>query len=206
MINAQYIGQIIKKVLQTLAIYAIIISLVTAEAVMSGFFPLFLLNKKFLEEYGNRCCMSKIVEIVTEFVRPIVEQNGCELWDVEYVSEGGQWYLRVYIDKSDGVSIDDCERISRAIDPILDEKDPITNSYTFEVSSAGLERTLKQPAHFQRFLGENVEVKLYKPVDGSKLYTGILSAYDNGSVTLDRNGESVTFSKEQIANVRLRLA
>ncbi|MGI5984323.1 MAG: ribosome maturation factor RimP [Clostridiales bacterium] len=150
--------------------------------------------------------MSKIVEIVTEFVRPIVEQNGCELWDVEYVSEGGQWYLRVYIDKSDGVSIDDCERISRAIDPILDEKDPITNSYTFEVSSAGLERTLKQPAHFQRFLGENVEVKLYKPVDGSKLYTGILSAYDNGSVTLDRNGESVTFSKEQIANVRLRLA
>ena len=149
--------------------------------------------------------MNKIVEIVTEIARPIVEQNGCELWDVEYVSEGGQWYLRIYIDKADGVSIDDCERVSRAVDPILDEKDPITSSYIFEVSSAGLEITLKQPMHFQRCLGENVEVKLYKPLDGSKLYTGILSGYENGNVTIDSNGKSVTFAKEQVANVRLRL-
>lgn len=149
--------------------------------------------------------MNKIVEIVTEIARPIVEQNGCELWDVEYVSEGGQWYLRIYIDKTDGVSIDDCERVSRAVDPILDEKDPITSSYIFEVSSAGLERTLKQPMHFQRCLGENVEVKLYKPLEGSKLYTGTLSSYDNGNITINSNGNMVTFTKEQVANVRLRL-
>ena len=150
--------------------------------------------------------MNKIVGIVTELARPIVEQAGCELWDVEYVSEGGQWYLRVYIDKEDGISINDCETVSRALDPILDEKDLIATSYTFEVSSAGLERTLKLPAHFQRFLGENVEVKLYKQLDGSKLYAGILSAYENGSVTIDYGGKPMTFTKEQIASVRLRLA
>ena len=150
--------------------------------------------------------MSKIVGIVTELARPIVEQIGCELWDVEYVSEGGQWYLRIYIDKEGGISIDDCEKVSRAMDPILDEKDPIASSYIFEVSSAGLERTLKQPAHFQRFLGENVEVKLYKPLEGAKLYSGTLAAYENGGVTLDIGGKPMTFTKEQIASVRLRLA
>ena len=150
--------------------------------------------------------MNKIVSIVTELARPIVEQLGCELWDVEYVSEGGQWYLRIYIDKECGISIEDCENVSRAMDPILDEKDPITSSYIFEVSSAGLERTLKLPAHFQRFLGETVEVKLYKPLDGAKLYSGKLSAYENGGVTLDIGGKQMTFTKEQIASVRLRLA
>ena len=150
--------------------------------------------------------MNKIVGIVTELARPIVEQLGCELWDVEYVSEGGQWYLRIYIDKECGISIEDCENVSRAMDPILDEKDPITSSYIFEVSSAGLERTLKLPAHFQRFLGENVEVKLYKPLDGAKLYSGTLSAYENGGVTIEIGGKPMVFTKEQIANVRLRLA
>jgi len=150
--------------------------------------------------------MNKIVGIVTELARPIVEQIGCELWDVEYVSEGGQWYLRIYIDKEGGISIDDCETVSRAVDPILDEKDFIATSYIFEVSSAGLERTLKLPAHFQRFLGENVEVKLYKPLEGAKLYSGILSAYENGAVTLDFGGKQIIFTKEQIASVRLRLA
>ena len=150
--------------------------------------------------------MNKIVSIVTELARPIVEQLGCELWDVEYVSEGGQWYLRIYIDKEGGISIDDCENVSRAMDPILDEKDPISTSYIFEVSSAGLERTLKLPAHFQRFLGENVEVKLYKPLDGAKLYSGTLSAYENGGVTIEIGGKPMTFTKEQIARVRRRLA
>jgi len=150
--------------------------------------------------------MNKIVEIVTGFAKPIVEQCGCELWEVEYVSEGGQWYLRIYIDKADGVSIDDCENVSRAVDPILDEIDPITSSYIFEVSSAGLERTLKLPEHFQRFLGENIEVKLYKPLDGSKLYVGTLTAYENGNISLNFGGKPITFTKEQVANVRLRLA
>jgi ribosome maturation factor RimP len=149
--------------------------------------------------------MSKVVDAVTAFARPIVERNGCELWDIEYVSEGGQWYLRIYIDKKDGVSIDDCEKISREIDPILDEKDPVPASYIFEVSSAGLERPLRHPAHFQRFIGENVEVGLYKPLDGSKRYIGALAAYDGGNVTLDCDGNIRRFTKEQIAGVRLRL-
>ena len=149
--------------------------------------------------------MSKIIDLVTELARPIVEQAGCELWDVEYASEGGQWYLRVYIDKEDGVSINDCENVSRALDPILDEKDPVPTSYIFEVSSAGLERQLKLPAHFQRFLGENVEVKLYKPFEGAKLYKGELSAYENGNVTLICGGSAITFTKAQIAGVHISL-
>lgn len=149
--------------------------------------------------------MSKIADIVTEIARPVVEANGCELWDVEYVSEGGQWYLRIYIDKAEGVSINDCEAVSRAIDPILDEKDPIATSYIFEVSSAGLERTLKTPEHFKRFLGENVEVKLYKPTDGSKVFVGTLKKYENGSVTIEQNGNEICFTKEQIAVVHIKL-
>lgn len=149
--------------------------------------------------------MSKIVDLITDIAKPIVEANGCELWDVEYVSEGGQWHLRIYIDKQDGISIDDCEAVSRAIDPILDEKDPIVNSYVFEVSSAGLERSLKKPEHFSRFIGKNVEIKLYKPLNGSKKYLGILQDYENGDVTINFEGENITFEKKIIANVRLRL-
>ena len=149
--------------------------------------------------------MSKIVDQVAVFVRPIVEDNGLTLWDVEYVSEGGQWYLRIYIDKEGGVSIDDCEKVSRAVDPILDEKDPIPTSYIFEVSSAGLERPLKQPEHFMQFIGSNVEVRLYKPIAGAKQHLGILSAYENGAVTLDCGEKTLTFSKEEIAGVRLRM-
>lgn len=150
--------------------------------------------------------MNKIVALVTKIAAPIVKAQGCELWDVEYVSEGGQWFLRIYIDKDGGVSIDDCEAVSRAVDPILDEKDPIEGSYTFEVSSAGLERSLTKPEHFHRFLGETVEVKLYKPQNGAKAFSGRLEAYgEDGSVTISQNGENITFPKNQTANVRLRL-
>lgn len=149
--------------------------------------------------------MSKIVDKIVAFVRPIVEENGLALWDVEYVSEGGQWYLRIYIDKEGGVSIEDCEKISRAVDPILDEKDPIPTSYIFEVSSAGLERALKRPEHFMQFIGSDVEVRLYKPIEGAKQYTGILNAYENGAVTLDCGEKTMTFAKEEVAGVRLRL-
>ena len=149
--------------------------------------------------------MSKIIDLVTELALPIVEGFGCELWDVEYISEGGQWYLRIYIDKDEGVSIDDCENVSRALDPILDEKDPIPTNYIFEVSSAGLTRQLKLPAHFQKFLGETVEVKLYKPLEGTKLYKGVLASYDKGNVTLECGGKTIDFTKEQIAGVHISL-
>ncbi len=149
--------------------------------------------------------MSKISDVVTKIAQPIVAENGCELWDVEYVREAGQWYLRVYIDKPEGICIDDCEKISRALDPVLDEKDPIVDSYIFEVSSAGLERSLKKPEHFARFIGETVEVKLYTQYEGSKLYSGALKSFEKGAVTIAQGDGEITFAKEQIAVVHVNL-
>jgi len=150
--------------------------------------------------------MSKITDAVTRLAKPVAEAHGCELWDVEYVKEAGIWFLRVYIDREDGVSIEDCEAVSRALDPILDEHDPIPGSYTFEVSSAGAERPLKRPSDFERFMGHLVEVKLYRAVNGRKEYVGTLAAYDNGAVELDISGNTVRFEKSDVAGVRLRIA
>lgn len=149
--------------------------------------------------------MSKISQAVAELAEPIVKEAGCTLWDVEYVKEAGQWYLRVYIDREDGVSIENCETVSRALDPILDEKDPIPDSYIFEVSSAGLERSLKKPEHFARFMGETVEVKLYKAIDGAKSFSGTLAGYEDGAVTIEQGDNKLTFEKSQIANVHISL-
>lgn len=147
----------------------------------------------------------KITQTVAALAKPIVEARGCSLWDVEYVREGADWFLRLYLDKEGGVDIDDCERISRAIDPILDEKDPIPESYHFEVCSAGLERALKRPEDFARFLGSPVTVKLYRPVNGLKEIPAVLRGYEDGRVTVDTGKETVTFEKSQVALVRLRV-
>lgn len=149
--------------------------------------------------------MNKVTELVRELAEPIVDKAGCELWDVEYVREAGQWYLRVYIDKEGGVSIDDCEAVSRALDPVLDERDPIPESYIFEVSSAGAERRLYRPSDFERFMGEPVTVKLYRARGGSKEYVGTLAGFEDGAVTLLVNGESLRFEKAEVASVHLRV-
>ena len=150
--------------------------------------------------------MSKISDKVFELARPVVEDEGCSLWDVEYVREAGTWYLRVYVDKEGGVSIDDCERISRRLDPVLDEADPIPESYVFEVGSAGADRELKRPRDYELFMGSQVDVKLYKTLDGSKLYVGELCGYDNGSVTITFAGKELVFKPEQVAQVRLHVS
>lgn len=147
--------------------------------------------------------MSKITDTVLALAQPVVEAEGCEIWDVEYVKEAGAWYLRVYIDKAGGVSIDDCEAVSRALDPVLDEADPIPTSYIFEVSSAGVERELKRPRDFEKFLGSQVEVRHYQPVDGAKAHTGTLRGYADGAVTIEINGAEKTYQKAQVAQVRL---
>ena len=147
--------------------------------------------------------MSKITDLTAQLARPVVEANGCSLWDVEYVKEAGSWYLRVYIDKETGVSIDDCEAVSRVLSDLLDEADPIEGSYVLEVSSAGADRPLKKPAHFQQFLGAEVDVRLYRPLDGRKEYTGVLKGYDGGDVTIETAGEARTFVKKDVAQVRL---
>ena len=147
--------------------------------------------------------MSKITDKVSAIAKPIVEEEGCSLWDVEYVREAGNWYLRIYIDKVGGVDIDDCERISRRLDPVLDEADPIPDSYVFEVGSAGIERELKRPGNFEAFLGSDVEVRLYQPVNGQKSFVGTLLSYDNGTTTIEIGGKTLSFNKTQTAQVRL---
>ena len=145
----------------------------------------------------------KITDQVWAFAEPVVQAHGCSLWDVEYVKEGGDWFLRLYIDKEGGVDINDCEAISRAVDPILDEKDPIPDSYSFEVCSAGLERVLKRPGDFEQFMGSSVLVKLYKPVDGKKEVVGTLTGYEDGAVTITVGDTPVRFEKNEVALVRL---
>ena len=147
----------------------------------------------------------KVTERVTQFAQPIVEANGCSLWDVEYVREGSERYLRLYIDKEGGVDIDDCEKVHRAVDPVLDQEDPIAESYHFEVCSAGLERTLKRPGDFAQFMDSPILVKLYRPRNGLKEIPGILRGYEEGRVTVEAGKETITFEKSEVALVRLRV-
>ena len=147
--------------------------------------------------------MAKVTDAVAALALPVVEAAGCSLWDVEYVKEAGTWFLRVYIDKEGGVSIDDCEAVSRPLSDLLDRADPIEGSYTFEVSSAGADRALKKPEHFARFQGAEVEVKLYRPKEGRKEYVGLLRDYQDGAVTLETAGQEAVFTKQEVALVRL---
>ena len=147
----------------------------------------------------------KVTELVAQFAKPIVEAHGCELWDVEYVREGSEYFLRLYLDKEGGVDINDCEAISRAVEPILDEMAPIEGSYHFEVCSAGLERALKRPSDFERFMGSPITVKLYRPRNGLKEIPCVLTGYEDGKVTVEAGKETITFERSEVALVRLRV-
>lgn len=136
---------------------------------------------------------------------PIAEANAVEIYDVEYVKEGSDWYLRAYIDKPEGVDINDCERVSRALSEALDQEDFISDAYILEVSSPGLGRALKKEKHFLKSLGMEVEVKLYKPQDGTKEYAGILKAYDEKVITIETENKEIGFAKADVALVRLAL-
>ena len=151
--------------------------------------------------------MAKVTELVRALAQPIAAENGCSIWDVEYVREAGTWFLRVYLDKEGGVNIDDCEAVSRPLSDALDEADPIEGSYTLEVGSAGAERALKRPSDFQQFLGSPVLVKLYRNLDGRKEFAGTLSAYDaeSGDVSITMGTQELTFAKKDVALVRLRV-
>ena len=147
--------------------------------------------------------LKKITELVAELAAPAAEEAGCSLWDVEYVREGGTWYLRIYIDKPGGVDILDCETVSRAVEPLLDEADPIQGSYTFEVSSAGCDRVLRTAEHFAACMGQEAEIKLYRPRNGRKEFVGILQAYDDGNITIIQGEAPITFEKKEVALARL---
>ncbi len=147
----------------------------------------------------------KVTEQVAQFAQPIVEANGCKLWDVEFVREGSEQFLRLYIDKDGGIDIEDCERVHRAVDPVLDEKDPIATSYHFEVCSAGLERALKRPSDFEQFMGSPILIKLYRPKNGLKEFPAVLRGYEDGRIIAEAGKETLTFEKSEVALVRLRV-
>lgn len=141
-----------------------------------------------------------------ELLEPIVTGFGFELVDVEYVKEAGTWYLRAYIDKPGGITVDDCEAVSRKFSDVLDEKDYIEDTYIFEVSSLGLGRPLKKDKDFQRSLGEEVEIRTYRPIDRQKEFVGELKAYDKESVTIVYEDDTEqTFQRQEIALIRLAL-
>ena len=149
--------------------------------------------------------MKKITDVVWELAEPVVQEHDCQLWDVEYVREAGQWFLRLYLDKDGGVDILDCENVSRKVSDLLDETDPIEGSYIFEVSSAGAERQLKRPSDFEKFLGSPVLLKTYQNRDGRKEFPGVLKAYDGSAVVLEMGKQELRFEKSEIAMVRLRV-
>ena len=146
--------------------------------------------------------MASIAEKVAAIIRSTVEAQGVELWDVRYVKEGASYYLRVYIDKAEGINIDDCTNVSHAIDPVLDEADPIKDSYYLEVCSPGIERELLTPEHFEKMIGEKIKLRLFKARDGKKEFTGILEAFDGG-ITLNADGEIFRFEKGEFAKANL---
>lgn len=140
-----------------------------------------------------------------ELLTPIAQTNGVEIYDVEYVKEGSDWYLRAYIDKPEGVNIIDCENVSRALSEALDKEDFIPDAYILEVSSPGLGRTLKKDKHLTKSIGEEVEIKLFKPIDKCKEFAGILKEFDEQTLTIMEGEESRTFQRSDIALIRLAL-
>ena len=146
------------------------------------------------------------VSVVEEIARPIAAELGLEIWDIRYLKEGSQWFLRIFIDKDGGVDINDCERMSRALDEPLDKADPIDGEYILEVSSPGIERELIRPEHFMQFIGADIMVKMIRPLEGiGKEFKGVLTAYDDGDVTItDHSGENtVTINKKDAAYIKL---
>lgn len=140
-----------------------------------------------------------------ELLTPIAEKNGVSIYDVEYVKEGSDWYLRAYIDKPEGVNINDCENVSRELSDKLDEEDFIEDAYILEVSSPGLGRTLKKDKHLQMSIGEEVELRTYKPIEKCKEFAGILKAFDKDTITIETDGAERVFARNEVALVRLAL-
>lgn len=147
---------------------------------------------------------SKTEKTVWALAEPVVRREGCYLYDVEYLKEGGLWFLRIYVDKEPGgITLNECETVSRALSAALDEADPIPQNYYLEVASPGVERRLRMPEHFRRYLGAQVDVGLYRARNGTKQLTGILRTYDGERIGLDCGGEQVELPLAEAAVVHL---
>lgn len=146
----------------------------------------------------------KIESKIEQLVMPIMNENNFELVDIEFLKEGSNWYLRIYVDKQGGFTIDDCELVSKQLGEILEKDDPIEQPYILEVSSPGLDRPLKKESDFVKYKGEVVDVKLYKAINKIKEFQGILKGLENGIVTIeDETGKELSFSRQEIAIIRL---
>lgn len=144
------------------------------------------------------------VKIVWDIVEPLAKELGLSIWDVRFLKEGSQWYLRVFIDKEGGVGIDDCVDLSHAIDGPIDEANPIEQAYILEVSSPGVERELVKDEHFEKYIGEKIKVKMIRPVEGKREFSGILEGYSDGNITIRLEDESgFSFTKKEASFVKL---
>lgn len=147
--------------------------------------------------------MAKIEDIISALIQPIIEEKEMELVDVNFVKEGQDWFLRIFIDKEEGIDLDDCELISRAVSDLLDKNDPISQSYHLEVSSPGVERPLKTTKDFQRFLGSPVQIKTFVPIEGKKKLKGILEDGNEEEITLSIGQEKINIPREKISKANL---
>ena len=146
--------------------------------------------------------MAKVEESVYSAISPVVSDLGFEIYDVEYVKEGTNWYLRIYIDKEEGISIEDCETVSRAIDPVIDELNPIKTPYSLEVSSPGIERTLRKPEHFCKYKDSEIEVSLFKPIGGAKKIKCILKDYTEEKIRVSYDNSDIDIELKDISVVK----
>ena len=144
------------------------------------------------------------LELITNLLSPVVQEQGASLYDIEFVKEGSDRILRLYIDTDTGVGLEDCERVSRAVEAVLDAHDPIPTAYDLEVSSPGIERKLTRPKHFAKYIGHKIALRLYGPIDGRKKFTGTLASHQDGNITLtEENGTNHHFQQAQIAACKL---
>lgn len=153
----------------------------------------------------NKKSTKNIVSTVSEALTPVIEGLGYRVWDIEYVKEGADYFLRFTIDNDDGITIDDCEKVHRTIDPLLDELDPIEDSYNLQVSSPGLERDVKYDWHYETLIGEKLEVRLFAPIEAypaQKTFTGVLTSFADGIVTLDADGVEYKLPRESISKAK----
>ena len=160
-------------------------------------------EKKPYRAIRTRTAGRGIADRVREIITPTADELGYYLWDVEYVKEGADFILRVTIDSDEGITIDDCEAMSRAIDPVLDQHDPIPDQYLLEVSSPGIERELTRDEHFELCAGEKVEVRLFAPVEGSKVWTGILGGLDEEDrIAIEVGDNAYAFERSAVSKVK----
>ncbi len=147
--------------------------------------------------------MAKIDEALESLALPVCERHGVYIYNTEYKKEGSEYFLRLFIDKDGGVTIEDCENVSREISPLLDDLTFIKDAYIFEVSSPGIDRALTRPWHFEKVMGQEIDIKLFAPIDGSKEISGVLKAYSEGNITIEANDKEIIIEKGKAASVKL---